>query len=169
MSNVWFTSDTHFFHEGILVHRPKFSSLEEMTEAIISNWNEVVGRGDIVYHLGDFALTWKKSVAPVNAILERLKGQVFLIIGNHDRKSVVRAKFCWVGESKWAKVGDHRIHLCHYPIESWRGKNNGSLHLHGHSHGNLERKIIRRMDVGVDVHDFFPISYEEVRETLTRR
>lgn len=54
--NLFFTSDTHFFHEGIIkfCNRP-FASVEEMNEAMIRNWNEVVHEKGTVFHLGDFA------------------------------------------------------------------------------------------------------------------
>jgi hypothetical protein len=31
------------------------SSVTEMNEALIAKWNAGVGKGDLVYHLGDFA------------------------------------------------------------------------------------------------------------------
>jgi calcineurin-like phosphoesterase family protein len=52
---IWFTSDTHFGHNNILkfCKRP-WNTVEEMDEALINNWNAVVGTNDIVFHLGDF-------------------------------------------------------------------------------------------------------------------
>jgi calcineurin-like phosphoesterase family protein len=57
---IFFTSDTHFNHKNIikLCNRP-FTSIEEMNEKIIENWNNIVKPEDIVWHLGDFALIWK--------------------------------------------------------------------------------------------------------------
>ena len=42
---VFFTSDTHFKHANIIkfCERP-FGSIEEMNEALIANWNRVVGK-----------------------------------------------------------------------------------------------------------------------------
>lgn len=42
---VFFTSDTHFNHANIIkfCERP-FGSIEEMNEALIANWNRVVGK-----------------------------------------------------------------------------------------------------------------------------
>ena len=56
-SRVFFTSDTHFNHANIIrfCNRP-FKDVSHMNEAIISNWNRVVGPEDIVFHLGDFCL-----------------------------------------------------------------------------------------------------------------
>ena len=46
--NVFFTSDTHFWHENIIkfCNRP-FSSIEEMNDTIIENWNKVVDENKI--------------------------------------------------------------------------------------------------------------------------
>ena len=83
-NKVYFTSDTHFGHENIIkwCRRP-YSSVEEMNEKLIENWNSVVGPDDIVFHLGDFAFggsgLWKE-------VLSRLNGKKYLIIGNHDEK-----------------------------------------------------------------------------------
>lgn len=40
---VWFTSDTHFYHENILRYcsRP-FKDISEMNETLIRRWNETV-------------------------------------------------------------------------------------------------------------------------------
>lgn len=53
---IWFTSDTHFGHNNIMkfCQRP-WKTVEEMDNALIQNWNSVVGENDIVFHLGDFA------------------------------------------------------------------------------------------------------------------
>ena len=83
---VFFTSDTHFNHNNIIQYcqRP-FKSSDEMNEAMIDNWNSVVGEDDTVFHLGDFCLgcaeEWNKT-------LNRLNGRIYLILGNHDLKNI---------------------------------------------------------------------------------
>lgn len=56
---IWFTSDTHFGHSGILkwesLSRP-YDDSEEMDEDLIKRWNEKVGPDDVVFFLGDFTL-----------------------------------------------------------------------------------------------------------------
>ena len=85
--HIWVTSDTHFNHANIIKYcnRP-FSSVEEMNETIIANWNKVVSERDIVYHLGDFALG-DKSLIP--NILRRLNGCIKVIMGNHDNLDIM--------------------------------------------------------------------------------
>lgn len=150
-----------------------FDSLEEMTESLISNWNERVKPGDMIYHLGDFMLTWgKKHIDDVDRMISRLNGCKFLIRGNHDRKEVYR-------NERWNKVDKYyeikspidgtTIVMCHYPIRSWNKQGKGSFMLHGHCHGNLRQPPGRIMDVGVDCNNFAPVSIEEVHEFMKNR
>lgn len=87
--HIWVTSDTHFNHANIIKYcnRP-FSSVEEMNETIIANWNKVVSQGDTVYHLGDFALG-DKSLIP--DFIRRLNGHISFIMGNHDNLDIMKS------------------------------------------------------------------------------
>ena len=78
-NKVFFTSDFHANHANIIKYcnRP-WNTKEEMTEALIENWNSVVKPDDIVFNLGDFM--WASSWNP---ILEKLNGHIYLIWGNH--------------------------------------------------------------------------------------
>ncbi len=60
-------------------------------------------------------------------------------------------------------VNKEPLVLSHYPIESWNGMAANSIHLHGHSHGNLIRKSARRRDVGIECYGG-PVS---LRQLLT--
>ena len=81
---IWFTSDTHWNHANIIKYckRP-FANVEEMDDALISNWNAVVDKGDHVYHLGDFC--WGKRDGWIK-YLKLLNGNIHIIKGNHDLK-----------------------------------------------------------------------------------
>lgn len=173
MTNTFFTSDHHFYHENILEYsRRPFASLEEMHESLIENWNRVVKRGDLVYYLGDFSMTWKKpDQDKVEKILARLNGSKHLIRGNHDRDPCINAKgWSWVGDYKRAVVQKQRIIMFHYCIRSWHGIHRGSWHLYGHSHGSLrDNGGGKCMDVGVDCNDYTPVSYETIEAYMSTR
>lgn len=174
---LWFTADTHFNHTNAIEYcfRP-FETLAEMTDTIVARWNEAVKPGDTIFHLGDFALSWGKiHAATLDAILARLRGQKWLIAGNHDRDEVKK-------NPRWHAVRDYhelkvdlgdihkqRIVLFHYSIRSWNQMHRGAWMLHGHSHGNLVDIGGKTMDVGVDVHDYRPISLEEVQQFMAGR
>lgn len=74
-NKIWFTSDTHFYHNKIVEYcqRP-FASVEEMNEELIARWNSVVHRDGIVFHLGDFGFGGAEKW---NKILDRLKGRIY--------------------------------------------------------------------------------------------
>ena len=159
---TWFTSDTHFGHIRIieLAHRP-FGTVEEMDETMIARWNERVATGDLIYHLGDFAL------ADHNIYLPRLNGQKRLIIGNHDHSNRVKKAAGWntINDMLTVKVDDVSIVLCHYGLRVWNKSHYGALHFYGHSHGSLPGDS-QSIDVGVDCWDFRPISLEEIQSRL---
>jgi len=171
--NIFFTSDHHFGHNNIIkfCNRP-FGSIGEMNEELIKRWNEKVGPDDEVYHLGDFALG---NPAEFTDIANRLNGTIYLINGNHDSAALNNKKrFKWIKDYFELKVKDdecangvQRIILFHYAMRVWRGDNRATWHLYGHSHNNLPDKEDKlAFDIGVDCHDFYPLSYNEVKAIM---
>ncbi len=164
---IYFTGDTHFGHKNIcqLSDRP-YKSVEEMDEALINNWNKVVGDDDEVYHLGDISLTGKPRT---REILTRLKGKIYLIRGNHEKAAMAcKSRFEWIKSCFQLHMNEHYFVLFHYPIASWNGLHKGTIHLHGHSHGSysVPGKI---MDVGVDALGYKPISIDAVIEAMNKK
>lgn len=158
---TWFTADLHLDHDAIRVfcNRP-FDSRQEMNEALIHNWNEVVDKRDTVYILGDFA--WRNH----NKYLSALRGRKILIRGNHDKMpQAVLRNFTEVHDllGRAIRFGENGfyIFMCHYPMRSWDGRCQGSWHLHGHTHGSIPPHGLS-FDVGVDCWDYYPISMEQV-------
>lgn len=139
-----------------------------MNEILIARWNEVVKKGDTVYHLGD--LTFKGDPTP---FVEKLNGQIHLIKGNHDKikkSMLLNDLFVTVSDIKVVKTFDIPIVLCHYKMCVWPNSHHGSWHLYGHSHGaSNEDNKMRSFDVGVDTHNFYPYSYEEVVEKMNTK
>jgi calcineurin-like phosphoesterase family protein len=176
---IWFTSDTHFGHTNVIrfCKRP-FKDVEQMDAMLIKNWNSVVGYQDDVYHLGDFSLT---SAERSLRILEQLNGNIHLIKGNHEKsvleKSFTREKFAWIKDYYELKVEDldakgnrQSIVLLHYAMKVWNKSHHGAWHLYGHSHGSLPDDINSlSFDVGVDSHNYFPISYDEVKRIMRKK
>ena len=168
-TEIFFTSDTHFNHQYMLNTRKQFTSLEEMNEQLIANWNSRVKRNDLVYHLGDFALG---SVAEAVTISNRLNGQIYLVRGNHDRvaeNKLCRNRFVWIKDLHRVKIDGQKIYLLHYAMRTWNCMHHGSWHLHGHSHGSLPELDVKSFDVGVDCWNLFPVSYEEVATKMATK
>lgn len=167
---TYFTADLHLDHIKVIDYEGRpFSSVEEMNETIITNWNSRISNVDQVYILGDFV--WGKG-EDANRFLKRLNGQKFLVRGNHDHftkdnkfdKNLVG----WVKDYHVLRKDDNIFVLMHYPIYVWDRKDHGSIHLYGHVHRDksmhhpLLSSLGRAMNVGVDVTNFTPVSIEEV-------
>lgn len=177
MSKLFFTSDHHFGHKNIIQYSKRpFGGVEEMNETMIARWNEKVGPNDRVYHLGDFGMT--KDSAMVKAVLERLNGSIYLIKGNHEAAALQHSQyFEWIKDYYELSVpdvdapnGKRKLVLFHYAMRVWRNDFRRAWHLYGHTHGNLPDKIHKlAFDVGVDCHDFYPLSYEEVKAIMGRK
>ena len=162
---IWVSADQHFFHGNIiwLCNRP-FANEAEMNQAMIDNWNAVVGVEDTVYHLGDFCLG---NLEAVYDLVWVLHGHIKLVPGGHDERwirQLAKSKTIVIDEDilevvlpiHYLHYNGKRIVLCHFPLESWEQKNYGAIYLHGHSHGRL-RRAPNRYDVGVDANHFAPI------------
>ncbi len=161
---IFFTADTHFNHANVIKYcnRP-FASVQEMNEELVKRWNDTVSLTDEIYHLGDFALG---SYNTTKDILDSLKGRIYLVKGNHD-KQIYAERFEWVKDYYELKYQKQLIVLCHYAMRTWRNSHHGSWNLHGHSHGTLEiLPNLRQHDVGIDVNDYRPISFDQVQEIM---
>ena len=165
---TFFTSDSHFGHDNIIRHckRPcrehPFQDGAQMDRALIDAWNSVVSPGDVVYHLGDFSL---RPAAVISDLLKKLHGTKHLIVGNHDRVDEISG--CrlqgWASMREMAKISvdGHSVFLCHYPMREWPGMWQGTVHLYGHVHGNLQ-PLPGSMEVGADVWGGKPIQMAEI-------
>jgi len=153
--NTWLISDTHFYHENIIKYcnRP-FSTVTEMNFAMIENWNNVVDKDDIVYHLGDFALGRSYDyVKRANAVLDLLNGKKYLIKGNHDRK-VAQLNF----EDVFNGLVLDDCLLSHIPKET------ELINIHGHVHDKMPfHYMVNKYNVSVDVIGFTPINFNTFR------
>lgn len=172
--NIFFTADTHFNHRNIVSYTDRpFESVEEMDEVIISNWNAVVKKDDIVYHLGDFCFARRDQdfFKVYHSYRERLNGKILLIIGNHDKK--IGAPFPHNLEGKTLLYNlnvnnKQTIVLCHYAMRVWHKSHFDSWHLFGHTHNTI-RGEGKSLDVGVDGHDFYPWHFDEIEEYMSNR
>lgn len=164
----FFTADLHLGHINILKHdeRP-FRNITEHDQKLVEYWNDEVDGGDEVYVVGDFS--YKCSTGYAINLASRLNGgRIYLIQGNHDGgrlRSIAEAmpnRFEFLGAYHEIKDTDRHIVLCHYPIASWNRAHYGSWHIHGHVHGSLGHQTWTRIDVGVNVSGYRPVSEERV-------
>ena len=141
MGKILFTGDLHFGHENVLAfdNRP-FATVDEMDAELIRRWNNKVGKGDLVYVLGD--LIWKSRNNDAPALIKSLNGQIILIKGNHDRfLHNSKAKSALAGIKDYDDIcvtledgTQRRVILSHYFIPMYIGHRYNAIHLHAHSH-----------------------------------
>lgn len=192
--SIFYIADTHFGHENIikLCKRP-FTSVVEMNEVFVENWNKRVKGGDRVYILGDM---FYKTV-DAEEILTRLKGEKHLILGNHDASWLeeylvecgdrvgtlahtsyrfVKSKrdlgvyFKSVSQILQITDEDKGAVLCHYPLLTWKHEKRLYM-IHGHLHNNTSDPFFhhlaeneRILNAGVDVNGYMPVTLEELME-----
>lgn len=178
----FFLADWHYGHANIIAYdnRP-FRSLEEMNAVLVDRWNHAVGKGDLVYILGD--MFWCKSSEAI-PVLQSLNGQKILIRGNHDRvnDTAFRGEFAKITDYAEVDADNRKIVLCHYPIPCFKNHlRPGWSHLYGHVHSSYEYNITensrrqiedlyekpcRMYNVGVMMPwmDYMPRTYDEIAE-----
>lgn len=169
---IWACADSHHGHFNIMKYcnRP-FKTTNEMDEKLIENWNSVVGKNDIIFHLGDFAF---RNASNVSNYVNKLNGKITLLMGNHDKFSAVRnAGFERVIDGHLdLKIFDENtdrewgVFLFHYPLISWSSSYHGRSSFHGHVHSGpfnhpFNQKAFNSYDVGVDNNNFTPINMIE--------
>lgn len=141
MRKTFFTGDLHFGHKNLLTfdNRP-FATVDEMDAELIRRWNNKVGKGDLVYVLGD--LIWKSRNNDAPALIKSLNGQIILIKGNHDRfLHNSKAKAALAGIKDYDDIcvtledgTQRRVIISHYFIPMYIGHRYNAIHLHAHSH-----------------------------------
>lgn len=172
---IYYTSDLHLGNKNIIEYENRpWKTVEEMDAALIGNWNQVVGRNDEVYVLGDFCF---KGASKAVQYLENLNGKIHLLRGNHDHFYSQQSFELWKWNSdKGEEVllegwythmsdGEHEVVLCHFPILHWDGnRDRNSIHLYGHVHSRPEEQHPNPMafNVGVDVNNYRPVTLQRL-------
>jgi calcineurin-like phosphoesterase family protein len=157
--NTYFIADTHFDDENIIKfeNRP-FHNSNEMNEAIIAKWNEIVADDDFVYLLGDIGN---------EDYIKQLKGTKYLVKGNHDVKTNEEYR-----KAGFLEVYDYPIVinnfwlLSHEPM--YVSENMPYANLFGHVHNSPQYKTFSKHHYCVSVEriHYVPISFQEVQQNM---
>lgn len=184
---VFFTSDPHIGHDNIINYckRP-FASVAEMDATIIKNWNEKVPKDGITFILGDMCFGNRPMY---KHFLSSTNGIKYFIPGNHDKDDNIPLELLAAPPQYIIKINvmdPHKqgssqfIILCHYPLLAWEGNFRGYWQLFGHVHtcprsktldaSRVEALILpTQYDVGMDNNNYYPISYHEVDDIITKQ
>lgn len=191
---LYFTSDTHYGHKNICRGVTQwsgtteeinnstrdFKNVDDMNDAIIDGINSIVGKNDVLYHLGDWSFG---GISNIWEFRKNIKCEnIHLILGNHDHHIEKNSKLpnCVIrynsGElvdvdkstSNWdelalaselftsvnhvgtVRTGKNQFFLSHYAHRVWNNSHHGNIHLYGHSHNSIDNNWGKSMDVGID-------------------
>lgn len=176
--NIWFWSDTHFYHFNIIHYENRpFKSVEHMNSTIINKFNERVKKDDLVFFLGDFNFKTGSNrgegepIKPQHIINQLNCKNIHFISGNHDNKG--RNGLKTPIQSIILKHGGIRIHLVHNPFHT---NFNCPLNIVGHVHSkwksrefkNKQNKSTFCINVSVEQWNYYPVSWQEIDSTYKR-
>jgi calcineurin-like phosphoesterase family protein len=204
----FYTSDLHVHHRKVASIRWQrvnpTAALPEDLEAIaawhddllVRNWNAVVAKDDLVFVLGDLAVSGTKtSVDRALDLIATLHGRKRLYPGNHDPVHAMNRD-----ATKWKKryhevfedidiAGRRKFTLCdgsvrnvmmsHFPYTGdrdqddrdpqWRLRDCGDWLLHGHLHSEgspFHTLGTRQIDVGLDPWNLAPVAEKTLIELI---
>lgn len=163
------------------------ADVEAHNEAIVANWNSVVGPNDIVWHLGDVGFgSWEL----LDAYLSRLNGEINLVTGNHDKvwpgeRAAYKFQKQWmqrfnsIQQYARMRIDGETVFLSHFPysgdhtsderFSQYRLRDEGQWILHGHTHSTAVLSgtyTDRQIHVGVDAWNLTPVPVEEIARTI---
>lgn len=172
-------SDTHFNHDMLVTNKYREADFEVK---ILDNLKKA--SGDVLLHLGDFAIGndeyWHSKFMEIASKNFQKK---ILVRGNHDNKS-----YSWYYSHGWdfvcetmrLRVFGKEILFSHMPIIAENVETppylKVDMNLHGHLHGrgHYSHRAIEgydagfHYDCGVDGHDFKPVRLEDIIKAPTQ-
>lgn len=180
VDNVFFSSDLHLGHQGVIDFGRAFHNIDEMNFDIMNEINSTVKKNDLLVLLGDTMMGEKNYAALLN---ELICDNIIIVFGNHcNRGKLEKAmdyqakNFLHIAHYVELTVDKQYICCSHYPMFHWNYQSEGSWMLHGHLHGD-ESNIIKEihkyksMDVGVDAYynlysGYSIFSFEHIHKLL---
>lgn len=160
-NDLWFVSDTHFFHKKLVRSCPEhfekfrnYETVDEMNEDIIFQWNKFISPNDTVIFLGDFGLNipYKDITTVFNETMNKLNGNKIYIRGNHDNVLVKNTpNIKWLDNIEFDYKNMH--YMCqHYDFNEIKPFGqfilnekydcSSNILVHGHTHSTARISIV---------------------------
>jgi len=174
--DIWFISDTHFNHANILnftdevgnLIRPGFSSVEDMNNTMIENWNASVKPQDKIYHLGDVFFGPSDDYEKIH---NQLNGHKRLLWGNHDddahrlmrlfeKTDVIR---------RFDEFNFICSHLAMHPFSCYNHRKKiRMVNVHGHIHQhNIDEP--QYINISVEMTNYAPVHIDSLVQMVAER
>jgi calcineurin-like phosphoesterase family protein len=176
---TYIISDLHLEHANIIRYcNRQFDDVHQMNSEILLRWNQIVGKYDTIYYLGDLVFSRSKG-SNIAGWMHKLNGIKVNIWGNHDRFLKCKLPYLVInfnGES---------ILLVHSPnpndrhnqetlahtgicqlLKEWRETSNWIIHGHYHNNNLQQHPLInnedRMINVSAELLDYRPIELEKL-------
>lgn len=156
---IYLITDTHLGHKNMIqsCNRP-----ENFTNQILKNCQKMIGKNDLLIHLGDVA--WYEEA--MQRFL-KLPGRKILVRGNHDKKSTthyMQAGFTLVVDEMTMTLNGMKVLFSHAPVYG----HSADINIHGHQHDlHYEDQFHRYWPLSLEHMGYKPIALDdEVLSTL---
>ena len=173
MGNIYITSDLHFGHDREFIWGARgYKCVEDMNFQQVMKFNSVVTNDDEVWLLGDSMLGDLKEGL---YWLKQLNGKIHIVLGNHctSTREAAYKELGWdvhvAARLKYKKIN---FYLSHFPticanLES-ESLHQTTVNLFGHTHQtvNFYQDNPYMYHVGVDSHNGYPVSLDQVIEDI---
>ena len=131
-----------------------------------------------MYFLGDFAFDLRGDLTKIYSYRNRVVCKnIIFILGNHDHL-IVKNRKKLVEDGVFSRIEDvwtvrdtkPNIFLSHYAHKVWEKSHHGVYHGFGHSHGTIAPDLNSlSIDVGVDTNNFYPYSFDDIKNIMSNR
>lgn len=163
---TWFTSDWHLGHQNIIEFEQEkrpFADLEHMHHEMIKRHNMVVGKYDLVYHLGD--VCWNKRYMH---LIDEFNGEKRLILGNHDQFKM--EEYLKYFDKVYGVKYWERCTLTHIPVHPKNLTGRFMVNVHGHLHSRIvmldDKPDPNYFNVSVEQNDLMPFHADQILERI---
>ena len=170
MGRLLWSADIHFNHANIInyCHRP-FKTVDQMNKVLIHNWNMRVKPEDTVIHNGDFCFKEGEGRHKPSFFRSQLNGNIVFVRGNHDNNNSLATYI----NSMVVEFGGQKMFVVHNPNDF---NPVYPVNIVGHIHQSWKSRVLFQgtkhpvvlINVGVDVWNFMPITYEEIFKEINR-
>jgi calcineurin-like phosphoesterase family protein len=167
--NIYYWSDMHFNHKNIIEYSQRpFTSIEDMNEAMFTNYEDIVKENDLVIFGGDVAF----DNIDITKKIKNLPGKKILILGNHDfNKKHILNDYASSFDAVTLLLNysiDINNQLCnimvtHYPIDNKLLPLN-TINIHGHIH--QYQADVKNINMSVEKLNYCPKKLKEDIENV---
>ena len=158
--------DNHFYDPDIINMSPRqFSSVQEMNEYMIKQWNDTVNDNDTVFVLGDFFDFHNCDREEAYEILDQLRGTIILIKGNHDDHLNYFYDY-GIQVIEYPILKDEFWIMSHEPMFVTEAAPYANIFAHVHFNPMYNTISSRSFCVSAERHDYKPVLLSEIKKMV---